>query len=77
MLGVLEGKPGVKQVSALGQSRGKARPTKQSQVTASQGKGNPKAASHVAVVYNSADCLIDAHFHFHQVPRDLYSLGQS
>ena len=36
-LGVHEGKPGVKQASASGQSRGKARPTKQSQVTASQG----------------------------------------
>ena len=75
-LGVREGKPVVKQASASGQSRGKARPTKQSQVTASQGKGIPEAASRVAVVYNSADCLTDAHFHFHQVTRDLYSRGQ-
>ena len=74
--GVREGKPGVKQASASGQSRRRARPTKQSQVTASQGKGIPEAANRVAVVYNSADCLTDAHFHFHQVTRDLYSRGQ-
>ena len=43
-LGVREGKPGVKQASASGQSCGKARPTKQSQVTARQGKGIPEAA---------------------------------
>ena len=35
-----------------------------------------EVASHVAVVYNSADCLTDAHFHFRQVTRDLYSRGQ-
>ena len=76
MLGVQEGKPGVKQASASGQSRGKAQPTKQSQVTAIQGKGILDAASCIAVVYNSVDCLTDAHFHFHQVTRDLYSRGQ-
>ena len=72
--GAREGKPGVKQASASGQSHGKARPTKQSQVTASQ--GIPEATRHVAVVYNSVDCLTDTHFHFHQVTRDLYCRGQ-
>ena len=41
-LGVREGKPGVRQASITGQSRGKAWPTRQSQVTAGMGKGHPR-----------------------------------